>query len=121
MLSKSQDCPPNVGGRAQRRGYFPEKPYHLPLYEVERPSALLGETKVSFVATDAHLASASYFRRRISRWVNCYIISKDFAYSTDSHIICLTQISRISQKARRFARACRRSAECWQPDGTYER
>ena len=38
MLSKSQDCPPNVGGRAQRRGYFPEKPYHLPLYEGTPPN-----------------------------------------------------------------------------------
>ena len=33
MLSKSQDCPPNVGGRAQRRGYYPRKYYHLPLFE----------------------------------------------------------------------------------------
>ena len=45
MLSKSQDCPLSLGGRAQRRGYYPRKYYHLPLFE-GTPPTLGGEFKV---------------------------------------------------------------------------
>ena len=54
MLSKSLDCPPNVGGRAQgAEGVSVEAEHTTSPLRGERPSALLCADKPAVVATDA--------------------------------------------------------------------